>query len=166
MNVKISGLSQDLSFESGSFQNYVVLELPNGRRIRANIEADAAQELTTLFVQTRGSSAERAIQVANGAGGHAHDVEIESLPKQGQFAPVELAEFGGDYGNDVAPAAPPPIPSALPAQSWTPVPKLVTRPLIVQADAAGNPVIQGEGLVDPLEIVGGNLDGEEDAGQV
>lgn len=36
----------------------------------------------------------------------------------------------------------------------------------VEADAMGNPIIKGPGLVDPRGIMGGNTEGEEDAGQV
>lgn len=36
----------------------------------------------------------------------------------------------------------------------------------VQADAMGNPIITGPGLVDPRALMGGNTDGEEDVGQL
>lgn len=56
-----------------------------------------------------------------------------------------------------------------------PVPNVMTaRPAAVrklqgprvEADSMGNPIISGAGLVDPRALVGGNIEGEEDAGQV
>lgn len=57
----------------------------------------------------------------------------------------------------------------VPAQ---PVPNILTAPKQsapsrhVEADSFGNPIIRGQGLVDPRSLMGGNTEGEEDAGQV
>jgi len=52
-----------------------------------------------------------------------------------------------------------------------PVPNIMARSPLktaphVEADSFGNPVIKGAGLVDPRSLVGGNTEGEEDAGQI
>lgn len=60
-------------------------------------------------------------------------------------------------------------------QEVMPVPSIMTsapipvRQLVkphVEADAMGNPIVKGPGLLDPRGLMGGNTDGEEDAGQV
>lgn len=57
------------------------------------------------------------------------------------------------------------------AEPALPVPNIMARPpgkvaRRVEADSHGNPVIHGQGLVDPRSLMGGNTEGEEDAGQV
>lgn len=61
--------------------------------------------------------------------------------------------------------------TSLPQQPWDATPLEAPRPparlpVRVVADEAGNPVLEGAGLVDPRSILGGDLRGEEDAGQV
>lgn len=57
-------------------------------------------------------------------------------------------------------------------QPALPVPNIMEAPRPkqplrrVEADSFGNPVITGAGLVDPRALMGGNTEGEEDAGQV
>jgi len=56
-------------------------------------------------------------------------------------------------------------------QSVLPVPNIMEQPQRkaaprVEADNFGNPIIKGAGLVDPRSLVGGNTEGEEDAGQI
>lgn len=56
-------------------------------------------------------------------------------------------------------------------QPAMPVPNILESPRRqaahrVEADAFGNPVITGAGLVDPRSLMGGDTEGEEDAGQI
>lgn len=54
-----------------------------------------------------------------------------------------------------------PVPS-----SMTPGVRRPLRPPRVEADSMGNPVVSGAGFVDPRSLMGGNIEGEEDVGQI
>lgn len=101
------------------------------------------------------------------------DPELEAVGSALQQASDQLAHAIGDTST-LGPAelrqvvdrianTPPvmPVPSLM---KEAPVRQL-TKPH-VEADAMGNPILKGNGLVDPRGLMGGNTEGEEDAGQV
>lgn len=61
MHAHILGVVQELSFVEGDTVNYMVVQLPNGQKVRALIDSSDAVTLTTLFVKTGGAAAQRAL---------------------------------------------------------------------------------------------------------
>jgi len=175
MQVTVQGLGQTLSFRSGSVENHMLLEFPDGRVVQVGIDADTAAYVTSTFVGSGGAAAQRAVEAALNA--NAAPVERErrkpvqdsppgSLP--GNFAPMsvdgEEDVFGGDYGG---------VPNE---EGWEdPTEQAVEPPSVatlatrrgalrVSADAKGNPVIQGGNVVDQKELIGGIGASEEEDG--
>jgi len=122
MDAHIFGVAQELSFVDGTTDNYVVFQLPNGKFIRASIDAAAAMEITTLFIQTGGAAAAQAMaEVETASTSHvvtpvappvaphpalaragAFDSEVPRAAPGRNYTPLSLdgdgnAEFGGDY---------------------------------------------------------------------
>lgn len=105
------------------------------------------------------------------------DPELEAVGQQLQQAESRMAHAIGDTSSAspaelrqmveriafTEPASALPVPSAM-TKAPAPIRRLVGPK--VEADSMGNPVIKGAGLVDPHALAGGNIDGEEDVGQV
>lgn len=67
MQAIIVGLLQELSLMSGETANYIVLELDGGEQIRAEIDFEAVQLITTQFVQAGSPAAQVAAERATAA---------------------------------------------------------------------------------------------------
>jgi hypothetical protein len=64
MQAQIIGVAQELSFVDGVTVNYMLLQLPNGREIRALVDTDEAAAVTAAFIQTGGAAAQQALSDA------------------------------------------------------------------------------------------------------
>ncbi len=53
LTATILRLSEDIDLTTGDMAHFVLLQLPNGRHVRALINEEAAQEIVNLTVQTR-----------------------------------------------------------------------------------------------------------------
>lgn len=220
MHVVIRDISQGLSLETGASYSYMVLMLPNGQLIRAEVDDEALAQVTALFMASGSLAAAAAAQgvrqtdvqffparrteQAEQAGSSSG--EAEQLARD--FSPLHIQEevdgemvstFGGNFEGtelagvgealaqaeaqmaraigDTTGASPSELRSVVEAIANAPPPMPVPNMMkpqlqqrrlarTVEADAKGNPIIKGVGLVDPRAITGGNLEGEEDAGQV
>lgn len=65
MQAQIIGVAQELSFVDGVTVNYMLLQLPNGREIRALVDTDEAAAVTAAFIQTGGAAAQQALSDAS-----------------------------------------------------------------------------------------------------
>jgi hypothetical protein len=219
MHVVIKDISQGLSLETGASYSFMVLMLPNGQLIRAEVDDEALAQVTQLFMSSGSPAAEAAAQgvrqsdvqrqpvrrveqeseadpgepeqltrdfspltiqeeidgeMVSTFGGNFEGTELAGVGEALQQAEAQMARAIGDTSGhspselrsvvDAIAKAPPvmPVPNLM-KQQLQPKPK---PRLTVEADAMGNPLIKGAGLVDPRAITGGNTEGEEDAGQV
>lgn len=90
----------------------------------------------------------------------AEAVTARAIGDTSTLSPAELRQVAKHI---TSPAPVMPVPNVM-----TPRPATVRKlqgPR-VEADAMGNPIISGAGLVDPRALAGGNTEGEEDVGQV
>jgi hypothetical protein len=137
LSASIVSLSQDMDLDTGSMANFMMLELPDGKVVRALITDEAAQDIIRLTVERNGS-----------ARPHSH--------VEGFIEPEQAHVFGGEGSNpEPAPEKPPPI--ASPPRK---------RPKSVDKDELGYPVVHMEGGVDPSELTGGKDRDEDGVGQI
>ena len=126
MEATIVGLAQELSLISGESANYIIIELPNGAQIRAEVAPEDAQAVTVLFVQSGSEAASFAAEQASTVAAREElappttprtpHPALARSPAQSQpqaehkargYAPMTLTddgalEFGGDGGEDQA----------------------------------------------------------------
>lgn len=102
-------------------------------------------------------------------GGNFEGTELEGVGEALRQAEEQMARAVGDtssFSGHELRAVVDAIAKTPPAM---PVPNVMQQAkprLHVEADARGNPIIKGAGLVDPRMLTGGNTEGEEDAGQI
>lgn len=114
MQATIVGLQQELSLMSGETANYIVLELAGGEQVRAEVDFEAVQIITTQFVQSGSSAAQIAAERANSevlepaASAPQPPVypglkrPVQAQPEERQYSSMSLAddgeslEFGGE----------------------------------------------------------------------
>lgn len=166
----IVSASQDFSFTDGTYANYLVLRLPDGKILRAAVDQAVVSHVTALFVSKGGPAVERAVSSAAPTGAPYVDQEE---PIAGGFSslavddPNQPAEFGGTFdgpgdaesteewvASDSSVAPPPPV---APTQHRR-------GNLSVSADASGNPVVQGKNVREATELTGGRAADLEDDG--
>lgn len=169
----IVSASQDFSFKDGTYANYLILQLPDGKVIRVTVDESVVSHISALFVQQGGPIVERAVSTAVAtASTRSVLTDRGEMPVAGGFSglsvddPNQPAEFGGTFdGPDDAASAEEWVASGQTASSPAPVAPVQHRRgnLRVSADAGGNPVIQGKNVRDATEIAGGRAaDLEED----
>ena len=116
MQATIVGLLQELSLVSGETANYIVFELPSGEQIRAEVDFEAVQIITTQFVQSGSLAAQVAAERATADVATAAPVAQpaypaikrppQAQPEERQYAAMALAddgeslEFGGEVEED------------------------------------------------------------------
>jgi len=140
MMLQVKKMSQDLDLENGSVSNFVLLQLPNGGVIRAQVDEAAALAITNCHVM--GVDAPQPASVD-----------------------TEPVVFGGDFSgpNGFAPAASYTTGKVLLGHAVTSAP---ARPRSVTANEFGYPVLQGGDGRDPGEISTGQGQDEDGVGQV
>jgi hypothetical protein len=101
MQVSISGLSQEFSFEDGSTINAMLITLPDGVQVRAVINDEATEHITRLYVKLGGAVLDNGAEVAPAQ--QAPRMATSNQPVGRNFSPLELTDgeedsaFGGDY---------------------------------------------------------------------
>lgn len=119
MQATIVGLLQELSLMSGETANYILLELEGGEQIRAEVDFEAVQLITTQFVQAGSPAAQVAAEKATAAvaptdnTAPAQPPAYPALkrashvqPEDRQYSSMALADdgeslvFGGDNSDD------------------------------------------------------------------
>lgn len=223
MQARVISVSQHLSFDDGGSYNFVVLELPNGVRVNAEVDQESLQRLTEAFVQSGGDVVEKVLANEEAATkeasvltrkpldpeyAHRQQMPLEEPVHRG-FSPLELTEegdveFGGDLhvsqqnelaelerkfqnaasaidrsvadsGELSSPALSAAVRRLSTPMSVDPLPKpnwaadhVPTRiaPVKIEADAKGNPIMKGAGLVDPSSLSGGAEGEDGDTGQI
>jgi hypothetical protein len=178
MNVKVKGILQNFSFETGEQHNYLRLELPNGKTVDAFVEEDVAQIVTEAFVRQE-DPAQRVVAAVAPVLEPSIPVSFPSSDSERvarEFSPLSVE--GGDPFGDVVvfgeepavPVVPQQAPTAV-EPTWSnakrPEPVVREAPGRVAADEHGYPVSRGSGRIDVAALKGGDGDGEEDGiGQV
>lgn len=82
----------------------------------------------------------------------------------GDTSTLNVSELRKVASSITSPELAMPVPNVMAKPAPVPVRRL--QGPRVEADAMGNPIVTDAGLVDPRALVGGNTEGEEDAGQV
>lgn len=95
--------------------------------------------------------------------------ELRAIEQSLAAAEDKLAHAIGDTST-ASPAELRQVVARIQQPAMMPVPNILEPPQRkqarrVEADSFGNPVIAGAGLVDPRSLMGGDTEGEEDAGQ-
>ena len=125
-------LGQGINFETKAVSNYLLLRLPSGQKIRAGITEDEAQEVVHLFV-------------------HEGKAEPEPTEKPSTVASMAEETFTEEPEEDGT--------SSLVMES---LPAIRRKHRLVGKDSAGNPLVEYDGGVDPLEVTGANGVKDED----
>lgn len=167
MKADIVRIAQEYDLEQRVTVNFVHMRLPSGRIIRGLVDDASAQAITQDSI--RYDQAPQPAIAAVGAPVAAPTVSDEvasvDLPEYTGVDGMPVAVFGGDGpappaeyeeapGFGLPPAPLPPL--------HRPQPPRPTRK--VQADEAGNPIVQSAGGVDPSELIASPIGGGMTAG--
>jgi hypothetical protein len=157
----IVSLSQDMDLKSGSMANFMVLELPNGKSVRALIGDESAQEIVHLAVEQNG----RTIPAPPAF----HSEPFHSEPPPPLAADVPPSDeatviFGGNGSSVPPPPMEDPPPPPAPERRATTVP--ARRPKRVDKDEMGYPVVRMDGAVDPQDVTSSRDRDEDGVGQI
>lgn len=152
MNVKIVGMSQDLSFADGTYSTFLRIQLPNGQEMKTAVDEENAMRVTACFQQHAAGAFSKAASVSAPMPSAVSSLNVPAR----DYSPMSLDndapdEFGGVYEGP---------PEQRSTQEWV----AQESPPVVSADAHGYPVAQGEGIVDTAELAGGYNASEEDDG--
>lgn len=182
MQIDLLGISQDYSFDDNESVTFLRLKLTDGHEIRALVDEVTAQHVIRLHVGDTPPAS--AVQIPL-----REEKYAPSMPP-GTVNSDEPPEFGGDVETSVgsiqqnlnvaerqiARVSPPSSelsPDAIRkiasdiANSDLPTPRWNSpKPRSVIKDDMGNPVLVGENLVDPGELVGGEDTDEDGVGQL
>jgi hypothetical protein len=91
LDCQIVGLAQDMDFGENVSQTFVLLQLPDGRRVRACVNEETAQAVVELQVQARGVP--RAVMRAAGAApepGHAQQTAWPEGTEDAEYATTDF----------------------------------------------------------------------------
>lgn len=133
-------------------------------------QPDAAQPRSFSPVDFSDSSGDEAVLFGGNYNGE-DQAQLHAIEQQLAQAEDKLASAIGDTSTATPAELRQVVSRIANSQPALPVPNIMERPQRktgprVEADSFGNPVIKGAGLVDPRSLVGGNIEGEEDAGQI
>lgn len=172
MNVKILGLVQDFSFETGETQNFLKLQLPDGVTIHSAVDEQVALASMRAFVEpsaaTTGAIPEEQL---------AHSAKLAREYSGGETAP-EMPSFRWTDGEQPHSFSPvrledEPLEEFAAAageigQPGMPVPQWSNGPVKTQvtANAAGYPVRNDPLAVDMGEVVGSGEPDEDGVGGI
>jgi hypothetical protein len=138
VNVTITGLGQNLDFESGQTIHHALLLLPNGVQIQTRLDQESAAAILRALI-----------------GPEEEPAPPPPPPAPSPFGPVKITEKGEvfEFGGDQPAAAPPqPTPAVVPRRSR-----------VVGKDSAGNPQVEFlDGSVSASDVVGNNPLVDED----
>lgn len=181
---QVTGIAQEMDFEENVTRTFLLVELPNGARIRAAIDEDAAAQVVALSVQTKGqprpalappppSAMQRPAPAAHAPAMSAQNAE-QPIDDEGD----DVRVFGGadtddsptyeEEGEPEELAPPVQAPAAPPARREPQRDRkgnLVVPAKTVPKDNAGYPIVQNGG-VDPNDLVGGRDQDEDGVGSV
>lgn len=90
MKVHVKKMSQDLNLEDGTVSNFVLLELPNGSIVRAQIDENGAQAITSCHVLGEDAQVIKQETVT------AHQVREQPEEQSAPYYPPPTITFGDD----------------------------------------------------------------------
>lgn len=151
----IVSLSQDMDLESGSMANFMVLGLPNGKKVRALISDESAQDIVQLSVEQNG----RTIPAPP------FHPEVPAPPPSSDAPPADDTIFFGGNGAPLI-EEPQPLPPSQPERRTAATIPAGRRPQRVDKDEMGYPVVRMEGAVDPQEVTSARDRDEDGVGQI
>jgi hypothetical protein len=157
--VTIEGARQAISYVDGSMTNELLIRLPSGQQVSAAVDEATMKAVAMAFAEQGGPALQRAVAAVSAAPAKTHwpqpakpEETVRSLVGL-EIEQGDNQEFGGNYDGP---------PETSNADEWL-VPTAHSTPLRVSADARGNPVVQGNNVLDRTEMAGGlGADLEED----